>query len=234
MAKPSDYSPGGQVYDRTTGAWAGENTGNFGDDHSAPGRGTFVIHDANGPVGVHLAPARQMVAAGVVQTGPGGGGAGPGSVGVGPGPGAGGSGPGSAAVATVGNRGAFLMQAPVALPYDKPSKVMPLVVGGRLLAHDVGWSNIADWEERTGESEFLSPTWFASWGVAGADTWANLSTENSGPIKTRKVQEDLYNAPGVIGGALTTIGQGFLDTRAAMKSPFGPDHPTPGFTHGGF
>ena len=204
-----NVAAGGQVYDRNTGTWVGETRGSVGDgiDHGRSGDLSRVIHDANGPVGVQFAspalpsgPAAGVTSNGVKQ-------AGNASV-------AGAiSGPGAPAVATVtggkqptaSNRGAFLDQMPVALGFDQPSLVMPLVAGGRRLAHDQGWSNIADWEERTGESELLSPTWFASWGVAGADAWANLSVDHGGPVRTKKVQADLWNAPGVIRDAVPSF-----------------------------
>lgn len=225
-------SSGGHVYDRTSGTWEGSTQGSVGDgvDRSVASRAGTVWHNANGVVGVQLnnpgTPTR-------TSSGSGSGSANNGVPGKGS---AGGTGPGAAGVvaATPGNRGAFRSQLTVSLPYDDPSKIIPLAVGGRMLAHDAGWSSIADWEERTGDSEFLSPTWFASWGVASADVWANMSTENAGPLKTRKIQQDLYNAPGVLGDALTTIGKGFLDARAAGRDPFGPDHRMPGFATGGF
>lgn len=122
----------------------------------------------------------------------------------------------------------------IQLPMDKASPLMPIYAGGRQLALDRGWSNAADVEDRLGEGEFLSPTWFYNWGIAGADTWANLSSSNGGPLKTRKIQEDLYEAPGVAGDWLQRMGNGFLETRKAMRDPYGPDYPTPGFTTGGF
>lgn len=97
----SNISPGGQIYDRTTGTWVGENVGTVGDgrgdERVATGRGSLVWHNADGPVGIQLAPVQQ-VAASSVATGPGGGGSGPGSAAVVTAPHGGGSGPGSPGV----------------------------------------------------------------------------------------------------------------------------------------
>lgn len=224
MAKPSDYSPGGQVYDRTTGTWAGENQGTFGNGYTGDGvgRGTLVIHDANGPVGVHLTsrptlaagPAAGVTSNGVKQ---------PGVVSVG----AAVAGPGAPAVAaspqakaTAGNRGVFLDQKGVALGFDEPSPVMPIFVGGRAVAHDTGWSNAADGEERWGENELLSPSWFHAWGVAGADVWANASVTSGGPLYTDRIVAGVKAAPAALAnGALQRMDaftlQQFVNTAAS-------------------
>lgn len=59
-----NISPGGQVYDRTTGTWVGQNQGSVGDGSNwgAPnGAATRVIHDANGPVGYQVAQRGDLV-----------------------------------------------------------------------------------------------------------------------------------------------------------------------------
>jgi hypothetical protein len=120
------------------------------------------------------------------------------------------------------------------LAVGKPTPLQPVYAGGNRLAMDLGWSNAGDAEERWGESEFLSPTWFYSWGVAGADIGANLDVRNGGPLYTDKIVQDLWAAPGVFGDGLRAIAQGFVDTRAAERSPFGPDKPMAGYSTGGF
>lgn len=213
---------GGQVYDRATGTWVGETQGSVGDgvDRSVEAGRVKIWHGTDGPVGVQfVTPTPGGVANPHVATGKGGGGTGPGSAAVG---GGGGTGPGSAAVV------AGLLE-----PKLNPSHTQ-LMIGGGLLTHDPGWSDVGEMEERYGDSEFLNPTWFLSWGVAGADAWAGANVSSGGWLKTEKIEQDVKNAPGVLGDWLTTIGQGFLDTRAGMASPFGPDKRTPGFSTGGF
>lgn len=59
-----NISPGGQIYDRTTGTWVGINRGSVGDGSNwgAPnGAATRVIHDANGPVGYQVAQRGDLV-----------------------------------------------------------------------------------------------------------------------------------------------------------------------------
>lgn len=57
----------------------------------------------------------------------------------------------------------------------QPKKITQLVIGGNLVPVDKGWSNAADAEDRWGEAEFLSPTWFYAWGVTAADGWKGTS-----------------------------------------------------------
>lgn len=45
-------------------------------------------------------------------------------------------------------------------------------------------SNMAMVEERQGDAEFLSPAWFASWGIAGDDFVENIAIRAYGPDKT--------------------------------------------------
>lgn len=120
----------------------------------------------------------------------------------------------------------------IQLPVDKPGLLMPVYMAGHRMAMDRGWSNAEDGESRWGENEFLSPSWFHAWGVAGADTWANLNVENDGPIRTRRVQEDLYNAPGVVrDGAIGFAG--YLDERRVELTRRAGSHGDH-FTGGGF
>jgi len=86
------------------------------------------------------------------------------------------------------------------------------------------------WEPRYGEPG----EWLGGIVNIGADGWHNSDAKRGGPLRTEKITEDVFNAPAVMGGWARTIGQGFLDTRAGMRDPFGPDHPTPGFSTGGF
>ena len=154
---------GGQVYDRTTGTWVGETLGSVGDgvDRSVEASRVKIWHGTDGPVGVQLVTATPGgVANPHVATGKGGGGTGPGSAVVG---GGGGTGPGAAAV--------------VAGPVKLKPKMQPthtqIVVGGSPLVHNPGWSDAGEAEERWGEGELLSPTWFYQWGVSLADAWSS-------------------------------------------------------------
>lgn len=181
-------SQGGQVYDRTTGTWAGENTGNIGDDRSAPGREGRAIHDANGLVGIQLAPPVNRPGAGRVQTGPGGGGSGPGSAAVAsrPGQSPAGSGPGSPVVGVVGgpykpgfSPGLIDWQTPTAFsqaPEIDGLENAPLKrigVGGHNEApgavSDIGWARTStgyvpvpasDMKERIEDNFFMETSWF--------------------------------------------------------------------------
>lgn len=168
MAKPSDYSPGGQVYDRTTGTWAGENTRSVGEDMSSPGRGTFVIHDANGPVGVHLAgrprmpdgPGAGVTSNGVRQSGS-------------PSIGASVTGPGAPAVASSTGGGALAATAGIKLKPKMQPTFTQLSVGGSPIVHHPGWSDAGEAEERYGDGDSMfSPTFVYQWGVAIADVYA--------------------------------------------------------------
>lgn len=58
--------------------------------------------------------------------------------------------------------------------------VTPMMAGGRPVVHDRGWSDAGQAEERWGEGELLSPTWFYQWGVAGADVLANIAEHARG------------------------------------------------------
>lgn len=86
--------------------------------------------------------------------------------------GGGGAGPGNAGVAnakprTAGAGSRLVISAPLN-PKLNPDATA-LLAGGNLLPMDRGWSDAGEAEERYGDSEFLSPTWFYTWGVAAAD-----------------------------------------------------------------
>lgn len=137
-----------------------------------------------------------------------------------PGRPAGGTGPGSRL--TFGGGGPF-----------KPvlaDQVTHFKIGGWNMYPHLGTSNMAEVEDRWGDAEFLSPAWFASWTIAGNDVMNNLDSSNGGPLRMDRIGE----IPSQFGGVLSTLGDGFLNTRAGMRDPFGPDHPTPGFSGGGF
>lgn len=61
-----------------------------------------------------------------------------------------------------------------------------LVIGGGSVAHDPGWSDAGEVEERWGEGELLSPTWFYQWGVVGADAWKSVERFREGNVKRWK------------------------------------------------
>lgn len=165
---PSNISPGGHTYDRTTGTWAGEGVGTVGDgiDRSSAGEGSRVIHDANGPVGVFFAsPAAAALATGWTPEAPaaqpsGGVGAGanapaskPGAVAA-----SGGVSPGTAlAVATASNRGAFIKDAFTrSFAFSgEDNPVQDAVLGGRHWMANPKASN-GEWVEvRYGDSEIV-------------------------------------------------------------------------------
>lgn len=113
------------------------------------------------------------------------------------------------ATASVGPSAATVVKVPAAvqgsgpgiqLPMDEPSLLIPLYAGGRRLSIDRGWSNAADVEDRLGEGEFMSPSWFMNWGIAGADTWANVkdmhteTVKRVGPIRGGNGWSTLSNA----------------------------------------
>lgn len=171
-------SSGGHVYDRTTGTWQGETQGSVGDgiDRSVSDRAGLVWHDANGPTGVQF--DNPGIPTATVNHGGGGSGAGSAVVtndvttSSSPVQGAGGSGAGSTGVTTGGKAagGTGAGSSMVTLgPKLKPTHTQ-IVVGGRPLVHNSGWSDAGEAEERFGEGELLSPTWFYQWGVSLADT----------------------------------------------------------------
>lgn len=184
----SNISPGGQVYDRTTGTWVGENQGSIGDgiNRSASGNGSRVWHDANGVVGVQFAtpahaalavakeplpvpvPVRQ-VAAPAVQTAPSGGGAGPGSpavttggpAGAGVGPGAGGAVTWEPAPSVGGVPGSLVEQ--VGLPpleQKANPNVTQLMVGGDWWHANPWFSDAEEYATRYGEGEIAETAFF--------------------------------------------------------------------------
>lgn len=94
--------------------------------------------------------------------------------------GATGTGPGNPGVIGAGGRpvGGGAGLPPTIAGRVAAAGVMPrttqLWVGGYPLARDLGTSDAQDFEDRYGDSEFLSPTWFATWGIAGRDAEVNL------------------------------------------------------------
>lgn len=73
--------------------------------------------------------------------------------------------------------------------------ITPLMMGGNQLSHDRGWSDAAQVEDRFGESEFMSPTWFYSWAISGVDTVRNVNqVRDRAGYEVLKFLEDTANA----------------------------------------
>lgn len=71
--------------------------------------------------------------------------------------------------------------------------VTPIMIDGVKVIHDKGWSDAGEAEERWGEGEFGSPTWFYSWGVAIKDLEANLPGGSSWTIGGFPTRDSLLN-----------------------------------------
>lgn len=180
-------SAGGHTYDRTTGTWQGETQGSFGDNSNwgAPvGAPTRVIHDANGPVGHETAQSGLFVTDGgkLVTTNSGGGTTGPGTDAVATswGGGDGVDGPGAPAgaagvSASAGPGNAVVPGAGDLKPKLKATHTQ-LKLGNVNVVHDAGYSDAGEAEERWGDGEFGSPSFFYNWSVAIADVKASAST----------------------------------------------------------
>lgn len=56
--------------------------------------------------------------------------------------------------------------------------VTPIMMDGVEVIHDKGWSDAGEAEERWGEGELGSPSWFYSWGVAFADLASQPGNES--------------------------------------------------------
>lgn len=74
-------------------------------------------------------------------------------------------------------------------------KATGLLIGGHPSPVNAGWSDTEEAEARYGDSEFLSPTWFYSWAVTGADLgrgardWLDAQLEQAGPTNSNPVYE---------------------------------------------
>lgn len=82
------------------------------------------------------------------------------------------------------------------------TKRTPMMIGGEYVHIDPRWSDAGDAEQRWGEGELLSPTWFYQWGVAGADMInhgsisldANTPKDADGKSKADRMRETFGNA----------------------------------------
>lgn len=59
-----------------------------------------------------------------------------------------------------------------------PKKHEQAIVGGHNVVHDLGWSPMEVIEDIWGDAEFLTPTWFYSWGKMLADTQKTAEAAN--------------------------------------------------------
>jgi hypothetical protein len=148
-----------------SGRAAGDLTGNVNrrlDAERAANGGATLSGSSTRYSALELAQRRHGV--GAPASGGGSPAAGPGNPGVAQGPvvpgrPAGGSGPGSRLTMWNGWQ----------LPVNDPAPVTRVVIGGVPVIPDQGMSDAGEIEQRYGESEVGSPSWFYSWGVAVAD-----------------------------------------------------------------
>lgn len=151
--------------------------------------GDYIVRVGGGP------------ASGKTATGPSGGGAGPGSQVVATGnPGAG---PAAGEVRTPGPRTSGPGSGRVGMSFNGP-ETTPIFIGGSEMARDRGFSDAADAEDRWGEGEFLSPTWFYAWSVVGADMLEAVG------LRKDRVMRDLSALPGKAASGVRDLA-GFLD-----------------------
>ncbi|MBU1335209.1 MAG: hypothetical protein KJ944_19375 [Alphaproteobacteria bacterium] len=136
------------------------------ENNSSDERGALVTDQGR------VVPVHNVAALTVSTSGSGSAGSGPGAVAVATAPGGGGSGPGAAGagVSAVPGAGGGKLKSKLQVTHTQ------MMVGGNLLSHDAGWSDAGEAEERWGEGEFLSPSWFYAWGVSGADVLKNLGS----------------------------------------------------------
>lgn len=76
-------------------------------------------------------------------------------------------------------------------------EITQLVIAGQPVPIDTGWSNAAEAEDRWGEGEFLSPSWFYAWGVVAADAVKGADQAIKGwasSPETKKWATDFDNA----------------------------------------
>lgn len=118
-----------------------------------------------------------------------------------------GTGPGNPAVVQNGAKwGGWLAAKSILLGGGEPADTTQIVIGGKAVIHDRGFSDAGEFEQRFGESEFLSPGWFYGWGVTGADAAKSFG------VRTDKIGNFLWEAPGkLLDGAVDFAG--YLDQR---------------------
>lgn len=205
-AKPgSEYSQQSWRDNFNGGAAAGDWTGNVNarlEAERAAFQGATWSGSSSQPSALELAQAMAGPGVGVVATGDqaaASSGAGRPSVGTGASTGVTGTGPGNAAAS---------------VPGKGPAKITEIFIGGTPYSHDKGWSDAADAEDRWGEAELLSPSWFYNWGVWGADTFSGFKDwayKPHDPKQTRQLLEALPTAPSPqVRDFIGTVGSGFV------------------------
>lgn len=159
------YSMGGQSFRANAdGSFTKEATGRNLVGSSRDPNVTFYVKSVGSDAGAGAAGGRKSPVTRSVSSGPGSDAAVT-SPGVLPG-----SGPGVPAVRSGSfGPGVFLNTSPVVLDVQKPRPVTQVVISGANVIHDRGWSDAAEVEQRYGEAEFLSPSYFYGWGVTFAD-----------------------------------------------------------------
>lgn len=181
--RPSNISPGGHIYDRTTGEWVGEGSRELA-SLSSSGVGTKVLHDANGVVGVQFtssvgnasaqgapANAAPQASATVAQS------AKPGVTAV-PAPAPKASGGGF--VATAANRGAFRPDWNRGDAWSgKDDPVQDMVFGGYHWQASPKWTNGDMIEVRFGDTEIVQE--IVGLAIVGADIGHNAARHVFGP-----------------------------------------------------
>lgn len=188
-----NVAAGGQVYSWMTGTWVGETKGTVGGPSQAPSSPTKVWHNANGVVGVEVAPQGSVVtddgklvlpkqpsqsagrgngAPAAAAPGNGAVSLGPGNPGVTTGGGGGGNGPGEA---SAGNKPGAGPAAPVVTTGPLTVKTKNTATGLQIglpggWATNPKWSDTAEWEERYGEPG----DWLGGIVTMGVDLGLNL------------------------------------------------------------
>ena len=87
--------------------------------------------------------------------------------------------PGKPAVVGTGPGSSFVSK-PAAgsrLAIDDYAPITPIMIDGVNVVHDTGWSDAQEAEDRWGEGELGSPSWFYQWGVAISDLAAQPGNE---------------------------------------------------------
>lgn len=96
-----------------------------------------------------------------------------------------------------------------------PKKHEQAIVGGHNVVHDLGWSPMEVIEDIWGDAEFLTPTWFYSWGKMLADTQKTAEAANlPGP----KDALDALHTGQVPNMATPTAGDPFWDAGQAVRN----------------
>lgn len=200
-AKPgSEYSQQSWRDNFNGGAAAGDWTGNVNarlEAERAAFQGATWSGSSSQPSALELAqamagPGQQIVSTGVGAAAS----SGPGvpDVVAGPATGTVGSGPGSR-IAVTGTGPLIPKMA---------SQITEFMIGGWTMQPNPFSSNAAEVEDRWGDAEFLSPGWFANWGIAISDMGYNATGGKGGD---RKALDEAVSKPGALEPVLDAFGR---------------------------